>query len=311
MKWLVVALLLATVTRRLSAQGGYEVEVYKSAVLAPRMLMIETHTSYIFRGPLPSALGTTEPPDDDLRGTGRVRFDPVCNDSSTPYFSRAAVGVSAALARSTPSYAPFGCGINPTITGDHVLHETVEATLALSHWAEVAVYAFGSKVGGSAVTWVGSTGRVKLQVPASWRWAVGVAVSNEIEYERSTNSIASWTWELRPIVDKTAGRWYFAFNPVIARQVHGPGVNTGVQFAPSGRMTFDVSPKVTAGAEYFGAWGRIGAFAVPSSRLQQLYAVADLHLSPLWEISAGVGAGLTPATSQLAAKLVLGRALTW
>jgi hypothetical protein len=41
--------------------------------------------------------------------------------------------------------------------------------------------------------------------------------------------------------------------------------------------------------------------------VQQVFGTVDLHVSPLWEINGGVGAGATPATSRLVAKLILGR----
>jgi len=39
---------------------------------------------------------------------------------------------------------------------------------------------------------------------------VGVSLSTEIGYQRPQYSPDTWTWEIRPIVDKSVGRWYFA-----------------------------------------------------------------------------------------------------
>jgi hypothetical protein len=45
-------------------------------------------------------------------------------------------------------------------------------------------------------------------VPESWHWPVGVSLSNEFGYQRRDFFPDTWTWEIRPIVDKKIGRWY-------------------------------------------------------------------------------------------------------
>ena len=47
-----------------------------------------------------------------------------------------------------------------------------------------------------------------LHVPPEWHWPVGVSLSAEFGYVRPKFSEDSWTWELRPIIDKGLGRWY-------------------------------------------------------------------------------------------------------
>ena len=45
--------------------------------------------------------------------------------------------------------------------------------------------------------------------------AVGVSLSMEVGDERPLFSPDTWTWEIRPIIDKKTGRWYFAVNPAL------------------------------------------------------------------------------------------------
>ena len=52
--------------------------------------------------------------------------------------------------------------------------------------------------------WVGDHIRPRVRVPESWRWPVGVSLSTEVGYQRAVYSPDTWTWEIRPIVDKTA-----------------------------------------------------------------------------------------------------------
>src|SRR5271168_2172698 len=68
----------------------------------------------------------------------------------------------------------------------------------------------------------------RARVPDSWDWPVGVSLSTELGYQRAVYSPDTWTWEIRPIIDKAVGRWYFAVNPALERTLHGPDVNLGL-----------------------------------------------------------------------------------
>jgi hypothetical protein len=65
----------------------------------------------------------------------------------------------------------------------------------------------------------------------------------------------TWSLELRPIVDRTIGPWYLAFNPVFARSLPGPGTDRGFELAPAAKAGYDVAPKIALGLEYYGALG--------------------------------------------------------
>ncbi len=199
-------------------------------------------------------------------------------------------------------------GLYPT---HHQLHETVEMTAGLNDWSEVGVYLFTSEQDGHGVQWVGDHIRPRVRVPESWGWPVGVSVSTEIGYQRSEYSTDTWTWEIRPIIDKTVGRWYFAVNPALERTLRGPDVTLGIGFAPSAKVGFDVTHVVSAGIEYYGDYGSLHRFAAPRDQQQQLFLVADLNLSPLWEFNLGVGLGGTAATDHLIFKAIVGRRFDW
>ena len=66
----------------------------------------------------------------------------------------------------------------------------------------------------------------------------------------------TWTWEIRPIIDKSAGRWYFAVNPAFERTLHGPDVNQGFQFAPAVKVSYDFTKVVSGGVEYSATTAR-------------------------------------------------------
>jgi hypothetical protein len=199
-------------------------------------------------------------------------------------------------------------GVYPT---NHQEHETLELTEGLNEWAEVGFYVFTSEQDGHGAQWVGDHIRPRVRVPESWDWPVGVSLSTEIGFQRAAYSTDTWTWEVRPIVDKAIGRWYFAVNPALERTLHGPDVSQGWGFAPSFKVSYDFTHVVSAGLEYYADYGRIGGFAPVHDQQQQVFVVTDLNVSPAWEINFGVGIGATASTDHLIFKAILGRRIDW
>jgi hypothetical protein len=199
-------------------------------------------------------------------------------------------------------------GVYPTNRQEH---ETLELTQGITDWSEVGFYVFTSEQAGHGVQWVGDHIRPRVRVPASWGWPVGVSLSMEIGYQRTAYSPDTWTWEVRPIIDKALGHWYFAVNPALERSLHGPGVRDGVTFAPAVKIGYDITPVVSAGIEYYADYGPVRDFVPSRQQQQQIFVVTDLNVSPKWEINFGVGIGATAATDHLIAKLILGRRLDW
>src|SRR5271165_4628292 len=107
-----------------------------------------------------------------------------------------------------PAYPP-----NYLYPTNDALHESVEITQGITSWSEVGFYILTSAQSGQGWQWVGD--RIQGQVRAldSWHWPVGVSLSVEFGYQRPYFSKDTWTMELRPIIDKQLGRWYFALNP--------------------------------------------------------------------------------------------------
>jgi len=194
-------------------------------------------------------------------------------------------------------------GVLPT---EHAWHETVEITRGFTSWFETGFYIFTSARSGNGWDWVGDHIRPRFRVPESWHWPVGVSLSNEIGYQRRQFSSDTWTWEIRPIIDKKQGRWYWSFNPTVDRSLRGPSVQKGFEFSPNFKAGYDLTKKVTAGFEYYGSLGPITGFDPFRDQQQQLFPTVDLNLSPRWEINCGVGVGMTRSTDHLIVKLILG-----
>jgi hypothetical protein len=194
-------------------------------------------------------------------------------------------------------------GLLPT---EHAFHETLEITHGFAPWLEVGFYVFTSARDGNGWSWVGDHVRPRVAVPETWHWPVGVSVSTEIGYQRRAFSPDTWTWEIRPIVDQQAGRWYWAVNPALERSLKGDGVARGWEFSPAAAITYDASPRLTAGFEYYGALGPVRGFDPGPLQQHQVFAALDLNLSPDWEINLGVGRGFTASTDRLLIKTIFG-----
>lgn len=193
----------------------------------------------------------------------------------------------------------------------HQEHETIELTEGLNDWSEVGFYIFTSEQDGHGAQWVGNHIRPRVRVPDSWGWPIGVSLSTEIGFQRSAYSTDTWTWEIRPIIDKRVGRWYFAVNPALERTLHGPDVHQGLAFAPSAKISYDVTQVVSTGVEWYADYGAIDQISPTRSQQQQVFIVTDLNISPLWEINIGFGVGVTPSTDHLIIKAILGRRFNW
>ncbi len=193
----------------------------------------------------------------------------------------------------------------------HAEHETIEITQGLNDWSEVGFYIFTSEQSGLGAQWVGDHIRPRVRVPDSWRWPVGASLSMEVGYQRALFSPDTWTWEIRPIVDKQMGRLYWAVNPAMERTWHGPGVREGLDFAPGAKVSWDFNKVVAGGIEYYADYGNIRDIAPLHNQMQQIFPAIDLNVSPKWEINFGVGIGPTAGTDRWIVKGIIGRRFDW
>jgi hypothetical protein len=195
-------------------------------------------------------------------------------------------------------------GVLPT---NHAFHETLEITHGFNSWFEVGFYVFTSARSGNGWQWVGDHIRPRVRAPESWHLPVGLSISNEIGYQRHAFSANTWTWEIRPIIDKQVGRLYLSFNPTFDKSFKGPDSNRGFEFSPNFKAGYDITKKINAGFEYYGALGPVTGFDPIGEQQQQIFPCIDLNLSPKWEFNFGVGVGVTHGTDHLIVKMILGR----
>lgn len=194
-------------------------------------------------------------------------------------------------------------GLLPT---RHAFHETLEITHGFSPWLEIGFYVFTSARDGNGWNWVGDHIRPRVAVPERWHWPVGVSVSQEFGFQRRLFSTDTWTWEIRPIVDKQMGRWYWALNPALEKAIVGENAGRGWEFSPNAAVSYDFTTAVTGALEYYGALGPVTGFDPAPDQQHQLFAAVDLNVSPKWEINLGVGRGMTAGTDRWLVKTIVG-----
>ena len=194
-------------------------------------------------------------------------------------------------------------GVLPT---DRAEHETVEITHGFNEWYETGFYIFTSIQPDGSWMYVGSHIRPRFSVPERYHLPVGLSISNEIGWQRPSFSLDTWTWEIRPIVDKKIGKLYLAFNPTVDRSLHGPESKRGFQFSPNVKFGYDVTRKVAMGIEYYGAVGPLTGFDPVRDQQQQFIPAVDIDFGKNWEFNFGVGVGVTQATDHLLVKAILG-----
>ncbi|MGA2656753.1 MAG: hypothetical protein ABSH34_04440 [Verrucomicrobiota bacterium] len=197
--------------------------------------------------------------------------------------------------------------VNGVLPSNHALHETLEITQGFTPWFETGFYLFNSVQPQGGWQWVGSHVRPRIRVPEEWHWPLGLSLSTEVGYQRRSFSEDTWTWELRPILDKQFGPVYVALNPALEKSFHGLSSNMGFTFAPSAKVSVEATKVVSPGLEYYGSLGPLGSFSSWGEQQHQIFPVVDLNLSPKWELNFGVGFGLTHSTDGLLVKLIVGR----
>lgn len=194
-------------------------------------------------------------------------------------------------------------GVRPT---NHAWHETVEITHGFTPWFETALYIFTSVQPDTGWSWVGTHIRPRFRAPASWHLPVGLSLSQEFGYQRRIFSTNTWTWEIRPVVDRELGRWYFSFNPTLERAIKGADAHRGFEFSPNFKASYSFTKLVAGGLEYYGSLGPLSNFDPLREQQQQIMPAIDLNFGPNWEFNLAVGMGITPNTNRLLVKMILG-----
>ena len=184
-------------------------------------------------------------------------------------------------------------------------NKTLEITHGFGENFEIGLYTFTSIAPGGYFHYQGNQVRPRLTVPEKLHWPFGASLSLEFGFFKPDDTTKiSWQGEVRPIMDKTFGNWYFSFNPNIGFVVNGD--EKGSEIAPQFKTVYTIQ-KVGVGFEYYGALGSFKKLVPVKMQEHLLGPMIDLYLHSMWEINVGVLFGLTPNSNQQILKVLIGR----
>ncbi len=193
-----------------------------------------------------------------------------------------------------------------TLATHHAFHETLEVTHGFNEWFETGFYLFSSIQPDGSWKFVGTHIRPRVAIPERYGLPVGLSLSTEIGYQQASFDPNTWTWEIRPIVDKQIGKWYGSFNPTFEKTFHGPSRSAGYEFSPNAKVSYDLLKRVAVGLEYYGGFASFRHWEPVSESEQMFLPALDIDFGPRWEFNFGVGVGVTHNTDHLLIKAILG-----
>jgi hypothetical protein len=183
---------------------------------------------------------------------------------------------------------------------------TLEITHGFGKNFEIGFYTFAGIEPDGGYTYLGNQVRPRVTVPDKWKWPFGASLSAEFGFYRPDDTTDFyWQGEIRPIIDKISGDWYFAFNPNIDFVISGD--EKGVGIAPQFKTVYTIQQKVGIGIEYYGGLGEFRKILPLEMQEHLLGPMIDLYIHPRWEIQGGFLFGLTKNSNQRILKLLLGR----
>jgi hypothetical protein len=185
-------------------------------------------------------------------------------------------------------------------------NETLEITHGFGQNFEVGFYTFTAFSPDGGFQYLGNQVRPRVTVPENRNWPFGASLSMEFGFFRpDANSEFFWQGEIRPIIDKTLGNWYLAFNPNIDFVVSGP--DKGAGFSPQAKTVYTIKEVFGIGLEYYGALGNFDNLLPMRQQEHLIGPMIDLYFHPKWEVNGGFLFGMTHGSNQRIFKLLLGR----
>ncbi len=185
-------------------------------------------------------------------------------------------------------------------------HFTMEVTHGLSKDWELGGYMVTAVVPGVGPQFAGGRIRPRFQAPSDWHLPVGFSLSTEVDFTRHQFDANTISLEVRPIFDKKVGRWYFAFNPSLAKSFQGVDAHRGFGLEPALKTAFSLTRLVDAGFEYYAETGPVAHFDPLSEQHHIIFPTIDLNFAPNWEFNFGVGRGLTGSSEHWIVKCIIG-----
>jgi hypothetical protein len=179
-------------------------------------------------------------------------------------------------------------------------HLAIEITRGFAEEFELGGYALFARRSDGALDYAGVRLRPRFKAPEAWALPVGISLSFEFGWPKTRYELNSSTLEIRPIIDKSVGRWYFGINPLITRALRGPDATGGLEFEPAARIAVEILvDQLNVGVQYFGAMGPLKEFLPSSEQTHFIHPNAEVSLSKDLVLNIGTAIGLTAAAERL------------
>ncbi len=198
---------------------------------------------------------------------------------------------------------------SPEYPQNHQSHFTLEPSLGITPFWELGGYFETALRGDGTFDYAGVKLRSKFVTPPGWQPHLRLGLNLEVSLLPRTYDHDRWGGEIRPIVAWENERWLLVVNPIVDLSFAGPDASAGPTFQPAGMAKIKIAGTVAVGVEYYTDLGPFSGFLPLREQEHYIYEAADLLSIPHFELNAGIGEGLTPASNGFVAKMILG--YTW
>ena len=179
-------------------------------------------------------------------------------------------------------------------------HIAFEITRGFAEEFELGSYLLFARRADGRLDYAGVRLRPRFKAPNSWNLPVGASLSFELGWPKTRYEADPFSLEIRPIIDKSIGRWTFNLNPVLATSLRGPDAGGGFDFEPSAKVDYELEEDfLTVGLQYFGATGPLKDFLPASEQVHVLHPNVEFTLGRNTILNVGLGVGLTNAGERL------------
>ena len=97
-----------------------------------------------------------------------------------------------------------------------------------------------------------------------------------------------------------------SINPIVDFSLAGPDRGEAPSFEPAATVRYVRPDLLSIGLEYYAGFGPIGSWAATRDQEHYVYEVIDVLRWKRVELNLGVGQGLTDASNDFVAKMILG-----
>ncbi|HKD24111.1 MAG TPA: hypothetical protein VKB71_18975 [Rhizomicrobium sp.] len=189
---------------------------------------------------------------------------------------------------------------------DHTLNGVPEFAYGVTDWFEQGLYLpLYSVASNRGATLNGFKIRELFVTPDAANRPFFYGINFEFSYNARHWDTSRFSSEIRPIIGWHLGKIDLIVNPIFDNPFKGA---KNLDFAPEGRIAYNVSPRWAVALEQYSDFGTVDDVLPASQQSQQLFAVVDFSGEKL-SVEAGLGFGLTDASDRLVAKLILSRDL--